>query len=202
MNNNTSTIRIIPMTKDEYLGKEKKLTISYSIVTTAGGKYLIASTTKGICYIMPGESKWEPVENLKKHFPNAHFRCQKVKQHIKAIWLLKQKLEKIKHLDLHLWGTQFQLAVWNELLNIPVGTITTYLNIAQQIEKPNAARPVGGAVGSNPIMYIIPCHRVICSNGKLGGYRWGVNKKIKFLNKEAHTFETTDGKTKWDPTLF
>lgn len=200
--NNTYPIRIIPMSRGEFSGKEKRLTINYCLVNVASHRYLIASTSKGICYLMPGEMRWEPIEQLKRHFPHAYFRCRQVELHRKAVWLLKRKPEKAGRLDLHLWGTGFQLAVWQDMLNIPSGMVTTYLNIARRIGLPKAARPVGGAVGSNPVMYLIPCHRVICTSGKLGGYRWGINRKIKFLNQEARTFTRTEGKSHWEPTLF
>lgn len=71
-------VRIEPMTKDEYLGTKKRLTISYSQFTIVSlGKFLVASTSKGICYLMPAEKRWLPVETLKRHFPKARFRCQK-----------------------------------------------------------------------------------------------------------------------------
>lgn len=152
--------------------------------------------------MMPGDMKWNPVETLKKHFPKAHFRCQKVAIHKMVAQLLRNRPVKDKELVLHIYGTPFQLAVWTDLLQIPSGKVTTYLNIAQRIGNPKAARPVGQAVGSNPVMCLIPCHRVICSNGKLGGFRWGVERKIKFLNKEARSSHKIKNVSNWEPTLF
>ena len=195
-------ITIVPMTPEEYKGKEKRLTISYSFFTVPTGSFLVASTTKGVCFMMPGDMKWNPVETLKKHFPKAHFRCQKVAIHKTVAQLLRNRPVKDKELVLHIYGTPFQLAVWTDLLQIPSGKVTTYLNIAQRIGNPKAARPVGQAVGSNPVMCLIPCHRVICSNGKLGGFRWGVERKIKFLNKEARSSHKVKNVSNWEPTLF
>lgn len=199
---NSLPVHIIPMTKTEYRGTEKKMTISYSFVKVPLGNYLIASTSKGVCFVMPGDMKWSPVETLKKHFPKAQFRCQKVTFHKMAGYLLKQQNQKVNSLPLHLYGTDFQLSVWKDLLQIPMGKVSTYLNIAQRIERPKAARAVGKAVSANPIMYLIPCHRVICSNGKLGGYHWSVETKVKFLNKEARSTQKNKQNANWEPTLF
>ena len=77
-----------------------------------------------------------------------------------------------------------------------------YLDIAKRIGNPRGARAVGGAVGSNPVLSIIPCHRVICSSGKLGGFHWGIDKKIKLLNKEARGSKKREGAYNWEPTFF
>lgn len=199
---NRTFVHIVPMTKAEYQGKERPLTISYSMVNFSSGSYMIASTGKGICLIMPAEMKWSPVETLKKQFPKARFRCQKVAFHKEAAQLLKRRPGKVRDLPLHLYGTPFQLAVWEDLLHIEQGDITTYGEVARRVGKPHAARPVGRAVGSNPVMRIIPCHRVICTNGKMGGYRWGVERKIKLLNQEACATKKKTGFSKWEPTMF
>lgn len=82
-------------------------------------------------------------------------------------------------------GTDFRLKVWNELLKIPYGEVTTYGDIAKRIDKKMSARAVGGAVGHNPISIIVPCHRVIGAGGKLTGYSGGIEKKIKLLQIEG-----------------
>ena len=81
-------------------------------------------------------------------------------------------------------GTDFEFAVWHALLDIPVGETISYQDLAKNIGKPKAARAVANAVGANRISYVIPCHRVIRSNGEIGGYRWGINCKQKILNWE------------------
>ncbi len=202
MNESPIPVKILPMSKEEFKGKEKKLTIHYSFISVFGGKALVASTQKGICFMMPGEMKWNPVETLKKHFPKANFRFQKVAAHKNISLWLRNRWDMEKEIALHVYGTPFQLAVWADLLTVPAGKVTTYLNIADRIGKPRGARAVGKAVGSNPIMYVIPCHRVICSNGKLGGYRWGVERKIKLLNKEARKSRKIKNAANWEPTLF
>ena len=195
-------VKVEPMTHEEFMGAGKRLTIHYSFQTVPGGRVLVASTAKGICLLMPGAMKWLPVETLKRHFPHAQIRHRAVAAHRKAAWLLKGRSDKVDELCLHLHGTPFQLDVWRDLLQIPVGKVTTYLSIAQRIGRPKSARPVGQAVSANPIMYIVPCHRVVCSNGKLGGYRWDVSRKVKFLNQEAISTPKEDGVFSWEPTLF
>lgn len=86
-------------------------------------------------------------------------------------------------------GTPFQLKGWESLLKIPLGSLTTYGNIAQTIGNPNASRAVGSAIGSNPVAFLIPCHRVIQSSGKINGYLWGETKKTAIIGWEATKLE-------------
>lgn len=193
---------IEPMTREEFLAKGQPLTINYSIYAAPFGRVLIASTSKGICFLMPAAMKWEPEATLRRHFPKAKFRCKTVALHKKALLLLRHRYDKVPSLCLHLYGTPFQLDVWRDLLSIPVGMVTTYQHIADRIGRPKSARPVGQAVGANPVMYIVPCHRVVRSDGSLGGFRWGISRKIKFLNDEAQAATKVAGHKKWEPTLF
>ena len=195
-------IWIEPMSREEFLGKEKPLTINYSIYSVPFGRVLIASTPKGICFLMPAAMKWEPETTLKRHFPKARFRCRTVALHKKALLLLRHRYDKVPSLCLHLYGTPFQLEVWRDLLNIPVGMVTTYQHVADRIGRPKAARPVGQAVGANPVMHIVPCHRVIRTDGSLAGFHWDISLKIKFLNAEAQAVTQTAGHQRWNPTLF
>ena len=92
------------------------------------------------------------------------------------------RAEKIK---LHLRGTPFQLKVWEALLRIPEGHLTSYSKIAQYIQQPTAQRAVGTAIGANPVGFIIPCHRVIKSVGGIGDYRWGTPRKMAMIGLEG-----------------
>ena len=195
-------IWIEPMSRDEFLGKEKPLAINYSIYSAPFGRVLIASTSKGICFLMPAAVKWEPEATLRRHFPKAKFRCRAVAMHKKALLLLRRRYDKVSSFCLHLYGTPFQMEVWRDLLSIPVGMVTTYQHIADRIGRPKSARPVGQAVGANPVMHIVPCHRVVRTDGSLGGFRWGISRKIKFLNEEAQAATKVAGHKKWEPTLF
>lgn len=91
----------------------------------------------------------------------------------------------MKDLRLHVKATPFQLKVWEALLKIPCGQVSTYGQIADSIQHPKASRAVGTAVGDNPVAYLIPCHRVIRSTGILGGYHWGKERKTAMLGWEA-----------------
>jgi AraC family transcriptional regulator of adaptative response/methylated-DNA-[protein]-cysteine methyltransferase len=82
-------------------------------------------------------------------------------------------------------GTPFQLKVWETLLKIPTGNLSTYGTIAREIDKPKASRAIGTAIGSNPVAFLIPCHRVIQSTGNLGGYKWGNTRKTAIIGWEA-----------------
>ncbi len=195
-------IWIEPMSREEFSDKKKPLTITYSIQTAPFGRVLIASTPKGICFLMPAAMKWEPEKNLKRHFPKARFRQRTVSLHKKALLLLRHRYDKVPSLCLHLYGTPFQIAVWRDLLSIPTGMVTTYQLIANRIQRPKSARPVGQAVGANPVMCIVPCHRVVRTNGTLGGYRWDISRKIKLLNLEAKANAKIQGHHAWEPTLF
>ena len=199
---NPCKVWVEPMTREEFMGKGKPLTINYSIQTAPFGRVLVASTHKGICLLMPAAMKWEPEATLKRHFPKARFRNRTVALHKKALLLLRRRDDKVPSLCLHLYGTPFQLEVWRDLLTIPNGMVTTYRHIAERISRPKAARPVGQAVGANPVMCVVPCHRVVCTNGTLGGYRWGVSRKIKLLNMEAQSNAKAEGLQSWEPTLF
>jgi AraC family transcriptional regulator of adaptative response/methylated-DNA-[protein]-cysteine methyltransferase len=96
---------------------------------------------------------------------------------------------KVPSLALHVKGTNFQLKVWRALLEIPAGSVTTYGTLAAVVGNPSASRAVGTAVGSNPVSYLIPCHRVIRASGELGGYAWGVERKKAMLWREMKSEE-------------
>jgi AraC family transcriptional regulator of adaptative response/methylated-DNA-[protein]-cysteine methyltransferase len=86
---------------------------------------------------------------------------------------------------LHLKSTSFQFKVWRALLRIPFGSVSTYANLAKNIQLPNGSRAIGTACGTNPVAYLIPCHRVIKSTGLIGEYHWGNTRKTAILGWEA-----------------
>lgn len=107
----------------------------------------------------------------------------------KAKELIDQIFIERKTFPLALKGTTFQLSVWKALQAIPFGEKTTYKAIAEVIGHPDATRAVGNAVGANPVAFLIPCHQVIRSDGQLGGYRWGVERKQKMLEWEKNQLQ-------------
>ena len=178
-------VKIEGMTPGEYKNGGEKLTINYSFSNSRFGKIMVASTAKGVCHIAFEEHDEEAVSNLKKRFPNAIVQyCFDPLQEL-ALAVFKRGWNKPSEIKLHLQGTPFQLKVWQCLLDIPVGELTTYSDISTRIGNSKAVRAVGTAIGNNPIAFVIPCHRVIRSSGELGGYRWGEERKAAMVAWEA-----------------
>ncbi|HTN18784.1 MAG TPA: methylated-DNA--[protein]-cysteine S-methyltransferase, partial [Chitinophagaceae bacterium] len=167
----------------EYKNGGAELTISYHFADSPFGLLLLANTEKGICYMAFAEEQEQALANLKAHFPKAQLLNRPHSMQEQALAFFTQPGS--DQLRLHLRGTAFQLKVWEALLKIPMGSLCTYGDIAQEIDQPNAARAVGTAIGSNPIAFIIPCHRVIRSSGVFGGYMWGPERKSALIGWEA-----------------
>ena len=178
-------VTIEGMTPAEYKNGGKNLLIHYSFADTLFGNILVASTEKGICYMAFVEDESVSFLAMQNHFPNAYFKqmVDLIQQNALNIFTLSQS--KLNQIKLHLKGTDFQLKVWETLLKIPMGKLTTYGTIATTIEKPTASRAVGTAIGSNPVAFLIPCHRVIQATGTLGGYRWGNTRKTAIIGWEG-----------------
>ena len=180
-----SFVTIESMTPSELENGGKNLSINYSFANSNFGTILLAATSKGICYIAFADDKTQALSLLKQHFPNANFTSQLDALQQNAVLFFNHKSHQLHPINLHLKGTEFQFKVWESLLNIPLGQLTTYGQLAQQIGKPKAARAVGTAIGDNPIAFLIPCHRVIQASGKLGGYMWGTARKAMMIAWEA-----------------
>lgn len=178
-------INIEGMTPAEYKNGGKNLAINYSFAESPFGNIIVASTEKGICYMAFAEDKLVAFATIQNHFPNAHFRQMVDLIQQNALYIFTQDWAKLNQIKLHLKGTDFQLKVWETLLKIPMGQLTTYGTIASKIENPNASRAVGTAIGSNPVAFLIPCHRVIQSTGAFGGYMWGNTRKIAIIGWEG-----------------
>jgi AraC family transcriptional regulator of adaptative response/methylated-DNA-[protein]-cysteine methyltransferase len=183
-------INVEGMTPGEYKNGGQDLQIQYSFAETIFGDVIIASTPKGICYLSFVSNEQKETENLFKLFPNANFvqKTDLIQQNAMKFFRADWKdLQKIK---LHLKGTPFQLKVWQSLLKIPLGNVSTYTAIANSIQNPGAMRAVGTAIGSNPVAFLIPCHRVIKSSGIVGEYHWGSNRKTAILGWEASSISS------------
>ena len=168
---------LIPIQKSE----TNSLRIAYSFHSTCYGSTLTASTNKGLCYLAFGD-KERMLNELKARFPKATIHEQLQPIHDAAASFISGKYD--KEIVLNVYGTAFQQAVWNELLKIPDGETTTYQAIATTLNNPKAVRAVGTAVGQNPVSYLIPCHRVVRTDGGLGGYHWGIEIKKQILDNE------------------
>jgi len=178
-------VNIEGMTPGEYKNGGENLNIDYHFYQSPFGDVLIASTAKGICLMAFADDQEKDVLNLKLHFPNAKFLQQRNDLHQQAMLIFSKDWSEKSRLKLHLKGTEFQLKVWEALLKIPSGNLSTYGAIAEEIKNPKASRAVGTAIGSNPIAYLIPCHRVIQSTGEFGGYLWGPTRKTAIIGWEA-----------------
>lgn len=178
-------VNIEGMTPAEYKNGGKNLEINYSFAESPFGNIIVASTSKGVCFMAFTEDETNGVNALKDKFPNASFsrKLDLVQQN--ALFIFQNDWSKLSEIKLHLKGTDFQLKVWETLLKIPMGQLSTYGTIAHQIEKPNASRAVGTAIGSNPVAFLIPCHRVIQSSGIFGGYMWGNTRKTAIIGWEG-----------------
>ncbi|MFN7160297.1 MAG: methylated-DNA--[protein]-cysteine S-methyltransferase [Candidatus Gracilibacteria bacterium] len=172
-------VTIEGMTPGEYKNGGAGLEISYCFEETPFGFVIIGSTSKGICHISYADSLPEGLEQIKQRFENAVYTHGKDELHEQVLRMLRhESVEKIK---LHLRGTPFQLKVWEALLHIPEGRLTTYGHIASAIGHQKAHRAVGTAVGQNPVAYLIPCHRVIQASGILGNYHWDPKRKTAMI---------------------
>jgi AraC family transcriptional regulator, regulatory protein of adaptative response / methylated-DNA-[protein]-cysteine methyltransferase len=178
-------VNIEAMTPAEYREGGQNLIISYSVAVSPFGQILLASTSKGICHIAFVETKAQGLDTLKRQFPNAQFVENENETHQNALLFFQNDWQTLRQIKLHLKGTDFQLKVWESLLKIPMGRLSTYGGIAGSIGNPNASRAVGTAIGSNPVAFIIPCHRVIQSSGELGGYMWGGTRKTAIIGWEG-----------------
>lgn len=178
-------INIEGMTPGEYKNGGENLSINYSFAESPFGEIFVASTSKGICCMEFTDNHEIAFNSLLQKFPNAKFSqiVDKIQQN--ALFIFTQDWSKLKEIKLHLKGTDFQLKVWDALLKIPMGGLTTYGDIATEINNPKACRAVGTAVGENPVAFLIPCHRVIRSSGALGNYHWGEIRKTAIIGWEA-----------------
>jgi AraC family transcriptional regulator of adaptative response/methylated-DNA-[protein]-cysteine methyltransferase len=160
--------------------------IKYTTSDCLLGRFLVGSTGKGICMIAIGKTDRELEKRLMSEFPTAMVkrddRGMSAVRRIVERRIAGKDLDKNLPLDLH--GTPFQTAVWKEMLRIPAGQTLSYGEVARNIGRPKAFRAVAQACGANPVPVIVPCHRVVASNG-LGGYTGGIDRKIALLKSEG-----------------
>lgn len=176
------------MTPAAYRRGGKGMTIRYAVSDSPLGKILVAVTDKGICSVRLGDSCRTLESGLRQEFAAATIRRDE--QHLRAIVAtILQHLDG-RHPDLDLpldiRATAFQQRVWQELRRIPWGQTRSYGDIAATLGQPTAVRAVARACASNPVALVVPCHRVIGSNGQLTGYRWGLKRKKELLEHEQH----------------
>ncbi len=178
-------VTIEGMTPGEFKNGGESLTINYSYAQSPFGNILIASTSKGICHMAFADNRQHAFVILQSYFPKATFRQMVDLFQQQALYFFTHDWTKLQQVKLHLKGTEFQLKVWEALLKIPMGQLSTYGTIAKRVNCPNASRAIGTAIGSNPVAFLIPCHRVIQSGGAIGGYMWGATRKTAMIGWEA-----------------
>lgn len=174
------------MTPATYKKGGKDVAIGYTIVDSRLGKLMVAATTKGICAVSFGETE----EALRKELDSEFFAAKierddaRLKDAVTAILKSLDGEKTILTLPLDLHATAFQLRVWSELRKIPYGETRTYAQVAEAVGNPKAVRAVARACATNPVALVNPCHRVIASDGKLAGYKWGIERKKELLDRE------------------
>ena len=160
-------------------------TIRYVVTDSQLGPLLVAATSKGICRLTFGEDEGA----LRRRFPNADIRKDDgtIAGWVEGALTAIDRPESAPELPIDVRGTAFQEKVWQELRKIPLGQTRSYADIAAAVGQPGAVRAVGTANGSNPVSVLVPCHRVIRSDGSLGGYGGGLPNKVKLLAAEGIT---------------
>jgi len=176
-------VKVEAMTPGEYARGGEGLAIAYGFHDCPFGVALVMATGKGVCGLAFGDEGQDQqiLADMTGRWPKARF----TEQPGQTEEIARRIFEAGGDIALHLMGTPWQTQVWQALLAIPSGKFSTYGGIAGQLGNPSAARAVGTAVGRNPIAWLIPCHRVLASDGMLHGYHWGPARKRAMLALEA-----------------
>lgn len=182
--NHSQFTTLLPATAAE---RKQALTIRYGLGSSPFGAFFLASTEQGICrasFVFNNDLTPE-LNYLSKYWPKAQFVQDNQWADDQLQSWFRLPAQQPQPIRLHLAGSAFQLSVWQQLLDIPFGSTSTYQRIAQLVGKPRAFRAVGSAVGANPITFLVPCHRVLQTGGGLGGYFWGLKIKQQLLAWEG-----------------
>ncbi len=179
-------VNLEAVTPQEYKEKGSGLEIDYGFHQTPFGECIIGVTDRGVCHLsfVPDGNRETAVEGLEMAWENARLRQNDRLTEKTATIIFNNERSKDQKLNVLVKGTNFQVKVWNALLQIPMGSVSTYQSIAAGIGQPKALQAVGSAVGANPVAYLIPCHRVIRKNLVIGEYHWGTERKKAMLGWE------------------
>jgi AraC family transcriptional regulator of adaptative response/methylated-DNA-[protein]-cysteine methyltransferase len=176
------------MSPGDWKAKGQGLKLYYGFHPSPFGEAIGVATDRGLAGLgfVDGGDRFSALADMKQRWPKADFveNCQITAPLVArafdpALWKPETPLRVV------LIGTDFEVRVWETLLRIPFGSATTYSTLAEMLGKPKAARAIGGAVGRNPISFVVPCHRVIGKSGALTGYHWGLTRKQAILGWEA-----------------
>jgi len=177
------------MTPATYARGGAGLEVVFVTVPTALGRLLVAATDRGVCRVMLGDDAAKLEADLRAEFDAAHVRDEKggkLEGYVAAILSYLEGTEPHLDLPLDIRATAFQRRVWQELRHIPFGETRTYAEVAKAIGQPQATRAVARACATNPAALVIPCHRVVRADGKVDGYRWGLERKKTLLEMEKN----------------
>jgi AraC family transcriptional regulator of adaptative response/methylated-DNA-[protein]-cysteine methyltransferase len=180
---------VLGMTPQTYRRGGAGVRIDYTIADAPVGRVLVGATDRGVCAVEIGATDADVERRLRRDFPNATIARN---DDAHAGWV-RAVVDRVlnpasvngRNVPLDLHGTDFQLTVWAALQRIPAGERRTYAQVAESIGRPSAARAVAGACATNCVAVVVPCHRVVRSDGSLSGYKWGVERKNRLLETEA-----------------
>ena len=185
------TVTQLGMTPTAYKSGGVDARIVYSVAPCLLGQLLVAATERGVCAVRLGDSEVTLETALRDEFPAAVIERDDEQIHSTMAMLHDHLRGEQPHLDLPLdiRATAFQRRVWEALRAIPYGSTRSYRDVAEAIGQPKAVRAVARACATNPVALVVPCHRVVGSDGSMSGYRWGVERKRALLEQEAHIVE-------------
>ncbi|MBL0483322.1 bifunctional transcriptional activator/DNA repair enzyme AdaA [Aeromonas veronii] len=184
-------VQLEAVTPGEYKQRGAGLVIDHGVHDTPFGQAFVALTQRGVCNFsfLDDQTPETPLAALAHSWPEAELREAPSRTQNVINTMFDGNKAPDRPISLHVSGTNFQISVWRALLQIPPAKVVSYAQVANAIGNPKAARAVGLAVGANPVALMIPCHRVIQQNGKLGGYHWGETRKQAIHAWEAARYE-------------
>ncbi|WP_339330968.1 methylated-DNA--[protein]-cysteine S-methyltransferase [Aeromonas hydrophila] len=184
-------VQLEAVTPGEYKQRGAGLVIDHGVHDTPFGQAFIALTPRGMCNFsfLDDHAPQTPLAALAQSWPEAELREAPSRTQGVIHTMFDGSKAPDRPISLHVSGTNFQISVWRALLQIPPAKVVSYAQVASAVGNPKAARAVGLAVGANPVALMIPCHRVIQQNGKLGGYHWGETRKQAIHAWEAARYE-------------
>lgn len=174
-------LKIEAMTPGEYAKGGAGLSVYYDFAQSLFGNAILTATDKGLCGLGFGDDESEMLDDMTRRWPRAEFMRDAGRLKPYATKIFSQGGD----INLHLLGTKWQIKVWQALIEIPEGTVTSYAALAAKVGAKSAARATGTAVGRNPVSLLIPCHRVLGASGAITGYHWGITRKRAMLAWEA-----------------
>ncbi|MFM5499666.1 bifunctional transcriptional activator/DNA repair enzyme AdaA [Aeromonas veronii] len=184
-------VQLEAVTPGEYKQRGAGLVIDHGVHDTPFGQAFVALTPRGVCNFsfLDEKAPEAPLADLARSWPEATLQEAPSRTQNVINTMFDGSKAPDRPISLHVSGTNFQISVWRALLQIPPAKVVSYAQVASAVGNPKAARAVGLAVGANPVALMIPCHRVIQQNGKLGGYHWGETRKQAIHAWEAARYE-------------